>query len=203
MNSAGGASRRTIAKATAAAFVVAVAVLLTVVLPAEYGIDPLGTGRALGLLELYGTSTSAAPPIAPAEGGPIHPQPAKYRVDSRQLIVPSLGTIEFKYHLPKGGGLLYAWRATAPLGFDFHTEPAGKPPEASDTFERDEADAANGLYTAPYDGLHGWYWENLNEHDVTITLETAGFYSQATLFLPNRPPEQIDLAASRGNQALQ
>ena len=195
VNPAGGPSRRTILTATATAFVVAAAVLFTVVLPAEYGIDPLGTGRALGLIELSTGVVSSAPPIVPAAGGPVYPQPARYRTDSRQFVIPSLGTVEFKYRLAKGAALMYGWKATGPLGFDFHTEPAGKPPEASDTFQRDEADATHGYYTAPYDGLHGWYWENLTADDVTITLETAGFYSQATLFLPNRPPQEIDLIA--------
>ena len=186
-------SPRTIAKATVTAFVVAVAVLITVVLPAEYGIDPLGTGRALGLLDLYSASSGLGPPIVPAAGGPLRTQPSRYRSDSRQLVVPSLGTLEFKYELDQGAALMYAWSATGPLGFDFHTEPAGRPPEASESVERDEADARNGFYTAPYAGLHGWYWENLTDREVTITLDTAGFYSHAVLFLPNRPPQQVQL----------
>ena len=128
-------SRRSIAKATALALVTAVVVLVTVVLPAEYGIDPLGTGRALGLLDLYTAEQAAPPPIVPAAGGPVYPQPTDYRIDSRQLTVPSLGSIEFKYQLAEGAAIIYSWRATAPVDFDFHTEPAGKPPQASETFE--------------------------------------------------------------------
>ena len=47
-----GPSRFAIAKAAALALVVAAVLLVTAVLPAEYGIDPLGTGRALGLTDL-------------------------------------------------------------------------------------------------------------------------------------------------------
>ena len=36
---------------------VAAALLVTVVLPAEYGIDPTGTGRLLGLAEMGGIKT--------------------------------------------------------------------------------------------------------------------------------------------------
>ena len=183
-----GRSRRAIAKASAMAFAVAIIVLLTAVLPAEYGIDPLGTGRASGLLDLY---QAARTPISPAEGGPVIPQAATYRVDRRELTVPSLGSVEFKYQLPKGESFVYSWRATAPVEFDFHTEPAGKPPEASETFERGEADEKQGVYTAPYDGLHGWYWENLYDADVVVTLEAAGFFSEGRLFLPNRSPQRI------------
>ena len=184
------ADRRSIAKAAAIALVIAAVVLVAVVLPAEYGVDPLGTGRRLGLLDLYNASTATAPPILPPAGGPLFPQPSSFRLDSRTLVVPSLGSLEFKYQLARGGSMTYSWRATAPIDFDFHTEVAGRP-NASDTFERGEAAQSHGFYTAPYDGIHGWYWENLNDADVTVSLEAAGSFSEGRLFLPNRPPEQV------------
>ena len=173
---------------------VATAVLLTAILPAEYGVDPLGTGRPLGLLDLYNARAVAGPPITPAAGGPLIPQTSRFRLDSRQLTVPSLGSVEFKYELPKGTSMTYSWRATAPIDFDFHTEVAGRP-NASDTFERGEAAEGSGFYTAPYDGIHGWYWENLNDTDVTISLEAAGFFLEGRLFLPNEPPQRIVIPA--------
>lgn len=171
---------------------IAAVVLVTVVLPAEYGVDPVGTGRPLGLLDLYNASTVAAPPITPPAGGPLFPQPSAFRLDSRTLVVPSLGRLEFKYELAKGASMTYSWRATAPIDFDFHTEVAGRP-NASDTFERGEAAQSHGFYTAPYDGIHGWYWENLNDTDVTVSLEAAGTFSEGRLFLPNRPPELVPI----------
>lgn len=165
--------------------------LVTAVLPAEYGIDPIGTGRAFGLLDLY---AAAAPPVTPLEGGPVFPQPTDYRLDSRQLTVPSLGSLEFKYELARGAALIYTWRASAPVDFDFHTEPAASP-GVSETFERGEAVEKRGFYTAPYDGIHGWYWENFNDTDVTVTLEAAGFFSEARLFLPDAPAARIAIPA--------
>ena len=106
-------------------------------------------------------------------------------------MVPSLGSLEFKYELAQGAALVYSWHATAPIDFDFHTEPAGLPPDASETFERGEAAQKQGSYIAPYDGIHGWYWENLYDTDVTVTLEAAGFFSEAGLFLPNEPAQRI------------
>jgi hypothetical protein len=89
--------------------------------------------------------------------------------------------------------MTYSWRATAPVDFDFHTEVAGRP-NASDTFERGEAVEGNGFYMAPYDGIHGWYWENLNDTDVIISLEAVGFFLEGRLFLPNEPPRRIVIA---------
>jgi hypothetical protein len=45
-------SKKAIAKATGIALVVALVILFTAVLPAEYGIDPLKTGKALHLTDL-------------------------------------------------------------------------------------------------------------------------------------------------------
>ena len=45
-------SKKAIAKATGIALAVALLLLFTAVLPAEYGVDPLKTGAALGLTGL-------------------------------------------------------------------------------------------------------------------------------------------------------
>ena len=50
-------------KASAAAIMAATVILLTAVLPAEYGIDPTGVGSRLGLLTLANTA-QAAPAVA-------------------------------------------------------------------------------------------------------------------------------------------
>ena len=160
--------------------VVAAIILVTIVLPAEYGIDPLGTGAATGVINL---SQAQPPPIVASASGPIRPQPADYKVDTRQFsLEPYGGYVEYKYQLEPGATLLYTWKATGEVNFDFHTEPAGKPPEASDSFERGTASEGRGSYTAPYAGIHGWFWENASETPVTVTVTTAGFYSAAKEF---------------------
>jgi hypothetical protein len=52
-------------RASLVALAVAVALLITVVLPAEYGVDPLGIGGALGLLEL---AQAEPTPVTPRAG---------------------------------------------------------------------------------------------------------------------------------------
>ncbi|HXH25316.1 MAG TPA: hypothetical protein VNI78_08715 [Vicinamibacterales bacterium] len=190
-------SGRALAKATAAALLVAALVLVTAVLPAEYGIDPLGTGRMLGLTDLFaaGAEVDPATPatITPLEGGPVFPQFNEYRVDTREFTIPPNTGIEFKYELDKGATLIYSWKASAFVDFDFHTEPEGKPREASDSFEKGTAAQKRGAYTAPYDGIHGWWWENKTTEPVTLKLTTAGFYDEAMLFLPKQPPRAIEI----------
>ena len=173
-------AKGTLAKATAIALVVAAIVLLTIVLPAEYGIDPLGFGAATGLI---GLSQTTPPPIVASESGPVRPQPADYKVDTRQFTLePYGGYVEYKYELEPGATMLYTWTATGEINFDFHTEPAGLPPSASDSFERGAASEGRGSYTAPYAGIHGWFWENDEEDVVTVTVTTVGFYSASKVF---------------------
>ena len=173
-------SRGTLGKATAVALGVAAIVLVTIVLPAEYGIDPLGVGEATGLIAL---SRTQAPPIVASASGPVRPQPADYKVDTRQFTLqPFGGYVEYKYELEAGATMLYAWTATGPVNFDFHTEPEGLPASASDSFERGTASEGRGSYAAPYAGIHGWFWENDEEDVVTVTVTTAGFYSTSKEF---------------------
>lgn len=55
-------SKRSLALATLAAFGVALLVLVLFILPAEYGIDPTGVGRAIGLDVLDGTNDATTDP---------------------------------------------------------------------------------------------------------------------------------------------
>ncbi len=42
--------------------------------------------------------------------------------------------------------------------------------------------------TAPFTGIHGWYWENAGKGDLTITLTTSGFYTAAEELRPKFDP---------------
>ena len=62
--------RERIALATAAAMFVAGVLLVTVVLPAEYGVDPTGTGNAFGLTQIANAQEGVVA-SAPAAGVPV------------------------------------------------------------------------------------------------------------------------------------
>ncbi len=194
-------SRARLLKATLVALVVAAIVLVVAVLPAEYGIDPLGTGKALGLNDLFAANAaaeaqaSAPTTVTPGSSGPLFPQFNDYRVDTREFTIAPGSGMEFKYVLDKGATILYSWKSSTFVDFDFHTEPEGAPKGTSDSYEKGEAAQKRGAYTAPYDGIHGWYWENASKRDVTVTLTTAGFYSEARLFLPKTPVETVEIPA--------
>jgi hypothetical protein len=171
-----------LAKATAVALLVAIVVLVSAVLPAEYGVDPLGIGDALGLTALYqagGGLGDPAPAVITADpAGPLVPQQADYKVDSMAFTLAPNQSIEYKYELADGAGMVYTWKATGEVEFDFHTEPAGKGAAGSESFEKGTATAGRGTYRARYPGIHGWYWRNTTRDEVTVNLVTSGFYTE-------------------------
>lgn len=162
----GTASPRKIAVAAGVALLIAVVVLFGAVLPAEYGIDPLGTGEALGLLALSQVS-------------PIGPELGEYKLDASELRLGPGEWVEYSYRLEEGAGMLFTWQATGSVSYNLHSAPDGAPVGYAESFDARDGTQAHGSYTAPFTGVHGWYFENLGEEYLTISLTTAGFYSDA------------------------
>ena len=181
-------SPKAIAKASGLALLVSAIVLVTVVLPAEYGIDPIGTGRALGLTALSGAEPAAVVPppsgdaLAPVQEGNIGLYPRDYKVDSRELELGPYEYIEYKYHLAKDATMLFAWSASGDVVQDFHGDPDGAPSSAAQSFDKKPRRESTGSFVAPFSGIHGWYWENPGGETVTVRLTTAGFYTAAHEF---------------------
>jgi hypothetical protein len=150
-------SVRKLLTATGIAFVAAIVILIAFVLPAEYGIDPLRTGRALGLTDLANASekparpaAAPAPSAASTEAAPaitsinpvLAPSPTgdaptvkntfiaerrPFQFDSREITLAPGEGMEIKYNMRKGAGLAYSWTASATLFYEFHGEPDVKP----------------------------------------------------------------------------
>jgi hypothetical protein len=180
---------------TVLAGLVASAVLVAFVLPADYAIDPLGLGRRLGLTDIAAPPAArpvdAVPegaPLAPVQKGPIGEYPGEFRVDVFDFVLQPYEYLEYKYALEKGATMLYAWTADAEVEHDFHGERAaeaadGPAEESFDTSTRRQAAAA---YTAPFSGIHGWYWENPGAEPIAVSLRSAGFYTSAVEIHSNR-----------------
>ena len=164
-----------IALATGLAFLAASAVFVTLVLPAEFGVDPTGVGRALNLTGLAGEQVVNArrteTPLA---------------MDERSLALEPFESVELKYDLAAGDGLVYAWTAEAEVFFDLHAEPADAPPGVAESFLQGRRRADAGTYTAAFDGRHGWFWENRGPTPLTVRLRVAGFATGATHYHDGR-----------------
>lgn len=177
------ASPRRILQASAIAAAIALVVLLVAVLPAEYGIDPLGTGKALGLTALASTGEeepAASSALEAVRAGVNTAQQGTLAEDTFTVELRPFEGVEYKYRVEQGGSMVYSWTASGDVGFDFHGEPDGAPANFSESYGKGEARAARGVFIAPTPGVHGWFWENTGSGRVTITLTTSGFYSKST-----------------------
>jgi len=186
----GPVSARRLAATTLVAFAIAAAIVVAFVLPAEYGRDPLGTGRALGLTRI----ASPPPPASP------EPPATEYRVDATQFVLGPYEFVEYKYRLDAGAVMLYTWSATATVIHEFHGDPDTNP-DAPVSFEKKDRRQASAAFTAPFAGIHGWYWENPGAEPVTITLTSAGFYRSAVELRSDRTRREHELRAPAGSAA--
>ena len=179
-------TRKRLAVATAIALAVAALVLVAAVLPAEYGIDPLGTGKRLGLTALFeADAETEAPPATPE--GDATPLPRVYKTESTTFMLGPGQAFEYKYRIEQGGGMVYNWSATAPMKYEFHGDPDGIGAKVI-SYEKGQADFASGSFVASAPGIHGWYWENAGSAVATITLTSAGFYSSGQEMWPKWDP---------------
>lgn len=161
--------------ATGSAFVVATAAFVAFVLPAEFGIDPIGTGGALGLTALAG---SPARDLHRTEGDLVE--------DLREFELAPFESVELKYDLAAGDGLVYAWSSTGEVVFDLHAEPEGAEPGVAEGFVQGRGVGDAGTYVARFDGIHGWFWENRGATTVTVRLRSVGFATGATRYHDGR-----------------
>lgn len=172
-------SRRRLLLSTGIALIAACAILVTVVLPAEYGIDPLGTGRVLGLTAMSGSPATPASVPTPEV---MHEHTRKFYSGRVEIAVQAREELEYKATLARGEPLLYTWRVQGgPVYFEFHGEPTeGEWPE--DFYQsyqiKESSEGEQGSFVAPFTGQHGWYWRNLSDQPATITLEAIGYYSK-------------------------
>src|SRR5690606_11234748 len=151
MNHPDTKSPRQIALASLAAVGMAAVLLVTIILPAEFNVDPLGTGKLLGIAGMSEEQLVDA----------LNLQSATYREDTYSVTLAPFESLEYKYRLAEGGSLLFDWQADGELLFDMHSEQDGVDPQQfAPTFSKGTAARQGGSFTAPFSGIHGWFWEN-------------------------------------------
>jgi hypothetical protein len=150
-------------RSTIIAIVAALVILVTIVNPYTYGIDPFGMGRILGLTE---ANASVQPTAATATN----------RSDELQVALKPGEGAEYKMTMAKGAQARFSWTvAGGAVTFDMH----GTPWHRIETSYKkgDGAATDTGTLSAAFDGTHGWFWRNRGTEPVTITLKVEGAYS--------------------------
>lgn len=166
-------SKTRIVVATLAALVVAGLVLVLFILPAEYNRDPTGIGEALGIKGLSETGPSVS--TLNGQNSSLYQEQVSFELLPFEFL-------EYKYRLSEGAALVYAWDVEKEVAFEFHGEPDAGPEGYAETFSIGKGVGGKAAFTAPFSGIHGWYWANRGPEPVTVTLQAAGFYTATYAF---------------------
>lgn len=189
-------SLQTLFKSCLWAVTLAIVILLTAVLPAEYDVDPTGLGEKLGLRQLaiakkaskakkerakHVESSISMKEITPEEVAielkTLDSKKMEMWQDTVTLIIPPLKGLEYKFYFHRGQEFDFAWETDGKkLYFDFHGDPKGNAPDDFTSFKIDTLQKYSGSLAAPFAGKIGWYWENKSRMPVKVTLKTRGDY---------------------------
>ena len=206
-------SRRKLIRSTIIAILAAAILLITVVLPAEYAVDPTGVGKALGLTEMGEIKQQLAEEADADEtvSGTAQTElnaTTEGTVPAQTEVADTLQTVE---PIPEPGQQP-TWKDVVTLTLAPGeaaevklTMKAGGVANYAWTTDRGHlnsdlhADGANkafisyrkgraemddaGELTAEFDGTHGWFWRNRSEESVEVTLRVSGAYSDITRML--------------------
>lgn len=188
---------RQLVRSTLLAAAAAGALLVTVILPSEYGIDPTGVGRVLGLTEMGEIKVQlaeeaaadgaidaqvarAAPTSAPARNQAPPPEGGvTARTDEMQLsLAPGQGA-EIKATADNGTRIAFDWSvAGGHVNYDTHGDRKDPPAISYHGYGKGrESTGERGELVAAFDGSHGWFWRNRSSAPVTVTLRTTGDYT--------------------------
>jgi hypothetical protein len=114
---------------------------------------------------------------APDTGGAIAKYyETPYKTDTIKIPIGPDGELEYKVKMKTGQSMVYSWSTDrGTVYYDFHGEPAN-PKDSKRYLEVQETKSANGVFVAPFDGRHGWFWLNLTGEPMVVTLKISGFY---------------------------
>ncbi len=191
-------------RSTIIAAATAGAILVAVILPSEYGVDPIGAGKFLGLTEMgqikmqlaeEAAADAAADAAAKAEndraiieraagGGaqstpaqPVVPGAVAGRNDVTSLTLAPNEGAEVKLTAARGARIAFNWSVEGGhVNYDTHADAPGISYHGYGKGR--ESTGEQGELVAAFDGKHGWFWRNRSGAPVTITLRTQGEYSE-------------------------
>ena len=192
-------SRKRLIASVAIAIAGAALVLLIIVLPAEYNIDPTRIGGALGLTAMHAPKRtlqvkdviggnekyrevelpSLDKPVPLPNRDVIQVKPAAARTENVSVTLQPGQQTEIKAVMDAAQVILYSWTAE---GGEVYTDFHGHEPDAGDAFVRYEEQQTghegHGSLVAPFSGEHGWFWLNISEQPVTIRLTFSGYHRE-------------------------
>ncbi|MEW6999171.1 hypothetical protein AADZ86_15910 [Colwelliaceae bacterium BS250] len=160
--------KRSLLKALLISIIIALVALITLILPAEYNIDPTGIGAKLGLTVFKQEASTAT--VNKVTNGSMSN-------DSVVITIPAGKGLEYKLSVQQFEKVTYEWSTNGgDIYVDLHGEPAGDTTGYFESYTIATAATMKGSFTAPFPGSHGWYWKNKTTQAIDIQLSVSGSY---------------------------
>ena len=195
-------SRLFLTKITFLSIIATLLITIIFILPAEFGIDPTGLGKKLGILNFSSTElkveinkaslTKRYPEFTPqSEFDYFEPEnldepytkSQKKPLQSKSLLIKleEFEQVEVKAIMDQGDSIVYSWELIKGENIysDFHADPyevKNFPESFYIRYKESESKKSMGSLIAPFKGNHGWHWLNIEEKPVEIRLEVHGYF---------------------------
>lgn len=171
----------------AVALVAAAGIVVCFVLPAQYGIDPTGIGKAAGLVAIADAANTPELQRGAKRKGVLtltEPTPSAEagKSDHWEFELGPYEGIEFKYTIEEGKPIAFSWQSTGPLHYDMHAHPFKGGTALTESYSVGDAAVLRGRYVAAFTGIHGWYWQNRSMDRVKLVLDASGAMTESTIF---------------------
>ena len=188
-------------KSTILAAIAAIVILVTIILPAEYGVDPTRIGKMLGLAEmgeikvqLHAEAEADRQSESQQKEGSGDQSSLMNRIVSLFVRTASAKTtlaawtdeisialapgkgVEVKLVMEKNATAEFTWIASGGVvNYDLHGDGSGQ----KISYKKGRAVPGHkGVLKAAFTGNHGWFWRNRDKQEVTVTLFVRGAYSK-------------------------
>ncbi|MEC9105950.1 MAG: transmembrane anchor protein [Candidatus Neomarinimicrobiota bacterium] len=176
-------------KSTIIAIIMIVILFVMVILPAEYGTDPTGVGKILGLKEMgdikmslleesQNESLQESEPFS-IDTDSVEAEKISDTIneDVVEITIEPGKAIEIKLEMKIGDVVQYEWR-TIKGGLNYNLHGDGyKGSKKSINYKKGRmVPSDSGELKAEFDGYHGWFWRNREKFSVTVILQTSGDY---------------------------
>lgn len=163
------------------------ALLMLIVLAAEFGIDPTGLGRLSGITGIHNAQLNQFAEMGSKRNAfDEKPFNTESLNDEWHYELAPFESVEFKYTMPEGGEIDFNWSASSALNFDFHAHPFEGGESLTESYKVGEKNQLSGHYQAGFEGLHGWYWQNRHFDTVLLTLKVTGDVKHSIVYSEGR-----------------
>lgn len=115
---------------------------------------------------------------------------SRFHVETYEVVIPANDWIETKVEMDIGEFIVYRWEliedetttdATRDLiNTEFHGHAPKVEGELAELmfYRKATGGSGQGTLTAPFSGIHGWFIDNTNNHDISVLVSVAGEFSR-------------------------